>query len=289
MVLFVYLCLIINIQTKDSMRKICFPVLLMLLIVVTASAQSKKEMQETINELNQSIGELKAVNQMLERQLKESQETISLLRQENEKLKGQLVSAATAKPAMTYRDSIAEVLSNYFAAETWEDRSNFVMEPERVRPLMAKYYKVNPYTSSTPSNIKSWKIQRVQGKNHRIYIVDNDLYVVKSAEGYKIDWEANVEYNPTPILEMKKINGQEYVIRGYVGDQQKYYSNNHFMCYNIGAEIDAYTRKDSPVGKTLLELLPIDGHGRMTVKLKYDKALDSFLITELMSSNCSLY
>lgn len=289
MVLFVYLCLIINIQTKDSMRKICFPVLFMLLIVVTASAQSKKEMQETINELNQSIGELKAVNQMLERQLKESQETISLLRQENEKLKGQLVSAATAKPAMTYRDSIAEVLSNYFAAETWEDRSNFVMEPERVRPLMAKYYKVNPYTSSTPSNIKSWKIQRVQGKNHCIYIVDNDLYVVKSAEGYKIDWEANVEYNPTPILEMKKINGQEYVIRGYVGDQQKYYSNNHFMCYSIGAEIDAYTRKNSPIGKTLLELLPIDGHGRMTVKLKYDKALDSFLITELMSSNCSLY
>lgn len=271
------------------MKRLCFSVLLMLLAVATVSAQSKKEMQETINELNQNIGELKARTSMLEQQLNEAKQIIATLKQENEKLKGQLASAAAAKPAMTYRDSIAEVLGKYFAAETWEGRLDYVMEPDRVRPLMAKYYKMNPYESSTPSDIKSWKMRRCQGKKYLIYVVRGDLYVVKTPQGYKVDWEANYEYNPTPVLEMKKIDGQEYVFRGYIGDMQKYYSNDHFMCYSIDAEIEAYTRKNTPVAKKLLELLPVDGYSRMIVKLKYDKALDSFLITEVLSTTTSLY
>ena len=271
------------------MKRLCFSVLLMLLAVVTVSAQSKKEMQETINELNRNIGELKARTSMLEQQLQEAKQTIATLKQENEKLKGQLASAAAAKPAMTYRDSIAEVLGKYFAAETWEERLDYVMEPDRVRPLMAKYYKMNPYESSTPSDIKSWKMRRYQGNKYLIYIVRGDLYVVKTPQGYKVDWEANYEYNPTPVLEMKKIDGQEYIIRGYIGDHQKYYSNNNFLEYSVSADLDAYVRKNSPVAKKLLELLPVDGYSRMIVKLKYDKALDSFLITEVLSTTTSLY
>ena len=65
------------------MKKVSFSVLLMLLAVVTVSAQSKKEMQETINELNQNIGELKARTSMLEQQLQEAKQTIATLNQQD--------------------------------------------------------------------------------------------------------------------------------------------------------------------------------------------------------------
>ena len=272
------------------MKRLWMVVLLSSLMVTVTSAQSKKELQETINDLNQAIGELRGRISIMEQQLQEAKGTIATLQQENMALKKQLASdAASAAKPMTYRDSIAAVLTEYLSAETWEGRLKNVMEPDRVRPLMEKYYQSKGYRSSIPSDVTNWSFEKIQGKSHTIYKVRDGFYVVKTAEGYKVDWEATVEYIPFKVAEMKKVPGQEYVFRGWMMAYQYAYSNDTYLCYSIGDDVYVYAKKNTPVAKTLLELIPESDSSNIVVKLKYDKVAEAFLITEVISKTTSLY
>ena len=77
---------------------------LLLVVTLSANAQSKKDLQNTINNLNQQVGQLKAMLEAKSEQLDQANQTIADLRQ---KLASE--AAAAQKPA-TYRDSIADLI-----------------------------------------------------------------------------------------------------------------------------------------------------------------------------------
>jgi hypothetical protein len=101
-----------------------------------------------------------------------------------------------------------EVVRNYLRAKTWEERLPYVMEPERVRPLMKARYEergLPPLTAITTRVIERKPTPSehlvVQGTaSTSLGLLGSFSFPVRQTrDGYKIDWEAAVGYNPTAL------------------------------------------------------------------------------------------
>lgn len=274
------------------MKKALF-LLALLSLSAMAFAQSKKDLLENINQLNQKIGELNATISHQKEALEQADVQISALNKENDELKEQLANANAPK-LLTYRDSLLDLREKYYTCETWQDQLKYVMEPERVRPLMEKYYKKKPYSIELLHDEFGIKLKKIQGKTHDLYDVDY-TWMVKTEDGYKVDWEATVKYNPVSLLEMRSFPNKEYTIRDWVSDCQKYYQNDTWMQYGVGDDADyTFIKKNSPLAKKLQELIPMGDNREMIVKMKYighDSDIKKHLyeITDIVSENLSIY
>ena len=156
---------------------------LLLVLTLSANAQSKQDLQNTINNLNQQVGQLKAMLDAKNEQLDQANQTIADLRQ-----KLACGAAAAQKPA-TYRDSIADLIEKYTSCTSWQEALRYVMEPERVRPIMQKYYAdqgFSPTIWTAEEILKNEAFRRFNGKNHTIYKCVN-FYAVQTPDGY-IGW-----------------------------------------------------------------------------------------------------
>ncbi|MGJ8672088.1 hypothetical protein [Rubritalea sp.] len=97
------------------------------------------------------------------------------------------------------------VIRDYLSANSLEEKMEYVRDPERVRPLMGKYYEVNPLLAETPSEEhpeepvmgKSgvlWQVKARQAKPGQTPF----LMVETSDDGLSlIDWETDVIYQPS--------------------------------------------------------------------------------------------
>ena len=267
---------------------------LLLVVTLSANAQSKKDLQNTINNLNQQVGQLKAMLDAKSEQLDQANQTIADLRQK-------LASGAAAaqKPA-TYRDSIADLIEKYTSCTSWQERLKYVMEPERVRPFMQKYYGegFSPAIRSA-EEIKNKAFQRFNGKNYVLYECYG-YYAVQTPEGYRLDWEATVEYNPVTCTELADKIGQSAEIRGSFiyasGEDNDYY---RAFCYPGMPVIDGkstyfLTEKGSAIDKRLFAMLKNGASIDMILKIKSLPDTDSeyrkyFLITDIISTSFSKY
>lgn len=274
-------------------------ILSMLMVVVYVSAQSKKEMLQTITEQSQTIGELKGKISSTEQQLQEAKGTIAKLQEEIASLKRELESAqAQNNKPMTYRDSLLDLRSKFYACETWQEQLQYVMEPERVRPLMERYYKDNTYSVTLVDNNKKVDITRVQGKSHVLYTV-NDDWIVKTDNGYKIDLEATWAENGVfyGVTKKEVINNpnKEFEIRDFLRDFNDIYKNDYYLMYRaFGWYADLYIEKNSPVARKLQSLIPKGGDKYMIFKVKYvgekgEDGNDIFDITEVVHNILSKY
>lgn len=271
-------------------------ILSMLMVVLCVSAQSKKEMLQTITEQSQTIGELKGKISATEQQLQEANGTISKLQEENASLKRKLesVHAQNNKP-MTYRDSLLDLRSKFYACETWQERLQYVMEPERVKPLMEKYYKTNPYSVSLVKNNFNVGITKHQGKSHVLYEV-NDNWIVKTDNGYKIDLEAtwgdrDVFYGATKE-ELINNRNKEFEVRGHLRDCQDNYKNDYYFQYYGLWSVFFYIKKNCPVAKKLQNLIPEGERRHLIFKVKYvgkENGDDIFEITDVVCDKLSKY
>lgn len=196
----------------------------------------------------------------------------------------------SAKPQTT-NDSLMDLRQKFYSCKTWEDQLQYVIEPERVRPLMEAYYKKETY-SSTVNLDNDVNIKRFQGKNHVIYKVNRN-YIVQTDDGYKIDWEATMEFNPVSLLEMRNYPKKEFEYRGDFW--QKNIGN--FNCIYLGNQSCAYVvNQNSLIAKRLNELLPYGegGSKELFLKIKYNGYSDIndyywYHITEIISENYSKY
>ena len=273
------------------MKKALF-LLALLSLSAMAFAQSKKDLLENINKLNQKIGELNATISHQKEALERADVQISALNKENEELKEQLANANAPK-LLTYRDSLLDLREKYYTCETWQDRLKYVMEPERVRPLMEKYYKKKPYSIELLHDEFGIQLKKIQGKTHDLYDVDY-TWMVKTEDGYKVDWEATVKYNPISLLEMRNFPNKEYTIRTWVSDYQKYYQNDTWMKYCVGGDGYSFIKKNSPLAKKLQEIIPMDENRAMIVKMKYigydsESDIYEYEITDIVNENLSMY
>lgn len=276
------------------MKKFLINVLL-LVVTLSANAQSKKDLQNTINNLNQQVGQLKAMLDAKSEQLDQANQTIADLRQK-------LASGAAAaqKPA-TYRDSIADLIEKYTNCTSWQERLKYVMEPERVRPIMQKYYADKGFspTMRSAEEIKNKAFRRFNGKNYVLYKC-NGYYAVQTPDGYRLDWEATNEYNPVTCTELANKIGQSAEIRGWFR-YASYHDNDYYRAFlAVGIDdIDGkstyfLTEKGSAIDKRLFAMLKNEAGIDMILKIKSLPDTDSegyqyFLITDIISTSCSKY
>lgn len=266
---------------------------LLLVFVLSANAQSKSELQTTINNLNQQIGQLKAMLDAKSEQLNQANQTIADLRQK-------LASGAAAaqKPA-TYRDSIADLIEKYTSCTSWQEALRYVMEPERVRPIMQKYYADQGFSPTiwTAEEILKEGFKRFSGKSHTIYKCRN-FYAVQTPDGYRLDWEASVEYNPVTHTELADKIGQSAEIRGYF-HYASYYDNDYFRGFAAGGMYNTdgnntffLTEKGSAIDKRLFAMLKNGADIDMILKIKSlrdSEGYQYFLVTDIISTSFSKY
>lgn len=272
------------------MKKFLINVLL-LVVTLSANAQSKKDLQNTINNLNQQVGQLKAMLDAKSEQLDQANQTIADLRQK-------LASGAAAaqKPA-TYRDSIADLIEKYTNCTSLQEALRYVMEPERVRPIMQKYYADKGFspTMRSAEEIKNKAFRRFNGKNYVIYTCGY-YYAVQTPEGYRLDWEATVQYNPVTCTELANKIGQSAEIRGEF-IYASYHDNDYYRAFTEYDTSRTYflTEKGSAIDKRLFAMFNNGAHYKdMILKIKSLPDTDSeyekyFLITDIISTSCSKY
>lgn len=267
---------------------------LLLVFVLSANAQSKQELQTTINNLNQQIGQLKAMLDTKSAQLDQANQTITALRQK-------LASgAAAAQKPSTYRDSIADLIEKYTSCTSWQEALRYVMEPERVRPIMQKYYAdqgFSPTIWTAEEILKNEAFRRFNGKNYVIYKCVN-FYAVQTPDGYRIDWEATVEYNPVTHTELADKIGQSAEIRGYF-HYASYYDNDYFRGFTAGGMYNTdgnstffLTEKGSAIDKRLFAMLKNGADIDMILKIKSlrdSEGYQYFLVTDIISTSFSKY
>jgi hypothetical protein len=198
-------------------------------------AQSKKDIQTQVDTLSAQIKKLEDANRLmsnelktlqlsltnitttmsfvsksnldLEQQVKSQLQTISKLTQQNDSLLKVFGINNSPKFIVNPRnesDSIMFVVQSYFGAKKWEDRLPYVLNADGVKPLMAEAYK-NEFSSILFENnkINIPGSNYTLGKKLKIFVDGEVVYLKRSIDGFKIDWEATTGYNPKSIAVFK--------------------------------------------------------------------------------------
>lgn len=236
------------------------------------------QMQSTIDNLKASIKVVTDANELLENRIKfqedlnKSQaETIGQMLKELTELKQ--LKAATDPNALitdpkTEEDSIISVVQQFYGAKKWEDLLPIVYNPNKVEPLMRKKYAngynrrvIDKNTIAIPgSNYKPGDKFIVNVRNDRGSALPQ-LYMRKTMDGFKVDWEASAQYNAEELNSYTARHGIEKILIRVSFDRQDnaYYDNyglgdNYYFLYSSG-ESYLYYLKNSPIGQRITELL----------------------------------
>lgn len=109
-------------------------------------------------------------------------------------------------------NSAISVVNDYLSVNDYDDRLNYILDPERIRPLRDEQnvgrtawekpvYKI--VTKKEPQNIKEGEFVKIEtsfkGSDNQW---DNAVYyLLKTKNGYKIDWESSTGYNKISAAE----------------------------------------------------------------------------------------
>lgn len=175
----------------------------MVVISLALSAQNKKEMQASIENLQTSVEVLQTMvnNQTktietLQTELNQTKSSLMLL-QQNLLTQQQAISdlqarqTATTNSAaiITRQDSVADFFVRFRAVEEWQNLLPMVMEPEKVKPLMKQYYDANGYGAKT---LKYEDIKNHVNKlKNNLYLVGDWCFIVVTPDGFKVDWKGS--------------------------------------------------------------------------------------------------
>ena len=272
-------------KTFNIMKKILL-VAMSLAMAIGTSAQSKKELQSKVEELEKLNTELNTHMTKLDAQVGEIttmvkglQTDVSKLQSENEQLKekinAQQTNAATKEEEEATHfvsDSIADMLLKFYGATTVEERAKYVMDPERVLPLMRNYYKggITPlkefYWVSGDATEDSPKEEGAVAKGSGLYYLEADLVedytvrhiVLRTSQGFKLDWEATVQYGETSDFMLTKANvGKTFTFHCQIGNHV-YKRNDYYdeiILRNMWGtkDINRYSPGDPDLGEGVFQ------------------------------------
>ena len=198
-------------------------------------------------------------------------------------LMGKEAGATTIRIPETQQDSIKMIIQQYFSAPDWSSRLAYVLNPEKVRPMMEAYYSdgYKPYTAKT-SDIY------VKGNNIRegemvtaIISSSRTVYLKKTSGTFKIDWEATAGYNPVSLTTFKAMlsaTPEKFRVYATLGSYYNFdYSEAQRTHWNVSIEdnssenIDAcYVSKTSAAGTTIYNILKDGKKHQMILEIKID-------------------
>lgn len=245
-----------------------------------------KSLEAEILRLNNSVSNLTNLQGMIsksfldmEDKLKQQGEEISLLKSKMEASASGLPSQPTVKKyeiisnPVTESDSIIQVIQLYAKGASVPERLPYILQPERVGRLMEEFYTNGVKAFEVPR--ESVKINGSGFANGQVFTVNREgedelLYIQKTADGYKIDWEAFKGYNPISLKlyqinqEMEtrdfrvlaKLNGNG--LDGVMADLSDYQTENWWslqLSDRQSGYFIAYVEKNSPAGIRIYNLL----------------------------------
>ena len=158
-----------------------------------------KNIQTNLLNVSTTMSMVSKSNTDLDAQVKSQSAMIQKLISQNDSLLKVFNISGEAKIVVDPKnetDSIIFVIQKYYAAKKWEERLPFVLNSDKVKPLMAEAYQ-NEFSSET---IEKQKINvpssnYAMGKTFKVFVDGEINYLKRTAQGFKIDWEATKGYN----------------------------------------------------------------------------------------------
>ena len=230
-------------------------------------------LKNNIAKLETELNLLKSSNSLLENRLK-FQEDIN--KSQTEIIAQMKIAAdpyAIIDNPQNENDSIISVIQRYFDASRWEDRLSLVYEPDQVRPLMQKAYadginktKVDRNTITVPGkNYKSGDKFIVHYTRKNGFNADRDatIYMRKTGDGFKIDWEASNQYNEESLNTYAARQGTDKIVvrinsfSKFFGVYESKYNitEDTYFCIWTDSGEELFVPKPSAAGKRIEELI----------------------------------
>lgn len=193
---------------------------------------------------------------------------LKLLKDENAKLKTsldslrkiQVTTISTREPdkPKTELDSIYDVLDRYGSAVTIDERAQYVRHPETTKPLMVKYYGIQ-YKKKTFSKSSITLSKSHYNVGDIIYISYYHMYLIKTVQGYLVDWEASVGYNPTTLNHYESTHSLvTKKFKGELSDFENVNNTYYRVILSCGPSYDGYycwIKKGTTVARDIEKLM----------------------------------
>lgn len=165
-------------------------ILSILLIPVISSCVS----QSSIDQINKEITDLKLQNQELQYKFDKVVSLIPNSKEIKELNKINLFNKDDSEPV--------KIVKSYLLANTWEERVKYVLDPEKVKPLMEKRLrnvdlrKTEIHSVKPPKEIKdNWLEIKAYLPDENNELYEYIYYLTKVKNEYKIDWLSSSGYN----------------------------------------------------------------------------------------------
>jgi beta-lactamase regulating signal transducer with metallopeptidase domain len=184
-------------------------------------------------------------------------------------------------PTAEEGEAATTVVKNFLLADNEEDRLRFVRFPDKVRPLMKRWYEAHPTNPvvATRDDLAETLSKFVHVDGQRFIVVtvltkpDQEYKIfaleVASDGSYKLDWETAVGWQPMPLqtfLNTRPTTPQNFRVQAGPGD----YYNGAFSDLTKWCALDisypgnpafrlfGYVERDTAAGKRLMRLLGIE-------------------------------
>ncbi|MFA7172643.1 MAG: SHD1 domain-containing protein [Kiritimatiellia bacterium] len=165
------------------------------------------------------------------------------------------------------KESANETLRAYLSASSWRERTTFVLDPNRIAPLMEVRYSGKLWKEpkfellSSKELTTGWvAIKADTGGN------TSEYYLKKTEEGYKIDWESSVGFNtmsPKEFNVTKPTTPVRFKVEAKLDDHHNYeFHQTEDIFYSIALQEGGgnrigygYVKKKDAIGQKLFEKL----------------------------------
>ena len=201
----------------------CGVVICILAIVFLKVFQSPSLVEETL-ELRMEILANKKEDEKEEQKVEEQQSTRRLLEQ------------------------ITLCVKGYFSADQIEQKLSYVRQPERVRPLMEKYYQDHPLEAREFRQFEKYSaidIERVPFVYAKVRLQNgesHDVLLEQMDDGsFRLDWESHVHYQPISWDEFVRQRPAEPMVMRVAIKPDSFYAyqfrdNQKYDCYQLRAQ-----------------------------------------------------
>lgn len=191
------------------------------------------------------------------------------------------------------QDSILATLQPFYAARIWEDRLDYILQPNKLKSKMAVFYDNYPMRSIIKSGHVTYLEKDSTDLNLRkVGIGNNIIYLRKEKNAYKIDWEASFGSNSMAADIFKKTTSttpEEFRVMASLSNSYLAPFNNKKQTHwsldlkTIYPEesFQAYVAKDSEEGQALHALLEDGKTHRVLLKMVKNQEDRTEKVTEI--------
>lgn len=196
------------------------------------------------------------------------------------------------------RGLAGETVKNYLEAGTVQGRAEFVLNPERILPLMKAYYKevqdlkivdYKKVTSEKVNHDGEWYdvsvVRMIKDESGESEGAPSHYYVEKSKDGFKIDWEAStgqgdlgwVEFIASRPSEPKTMRAQARLLSGVctgLGNLSSSYYSVALDGPHDERTVFACAEKGSQAGAKIYEALKSGDTRNVTVSMYYPSRIE---------------